>query len=173
MATRKSVMIPEPIETETLDQESVRAGFLIQKWMLSLRDISRSDECPKTVSERCRLAGIEPTRFWYWAKKPEFRIWWNEQMDQEAELRLPDIHRTNYQKAVDGSFPHAKLFLERFDRKYVPHSKQTIEARPPPLVIAMGGTEERGLLSRLQKTEEGNAVIEAAPVKNGGDDEEA
>lgn len=68
---------------------------------------------------------------WYdWEKKEGFSEWWSAAQDEyHSRLGLSDVYKAILRRALGTSPQDAKLYLERFDKKYKP---TTVEERMFP-----------------------------------------
>lgn len=83
-----------------------------------------------TVLEACRAAGVDAGNYYRWFDKPGFAAWWQAEAEAWFGRQLPRVQAAMLRAAggeeMPGS-PDRKLFLERYDRKYAPRSKQELD----------------------------------------------
>ncbi len=80
--------------------------------------------------------GVTHSAISQWFNKPAFAEWYQAQAEEWYRKRLPDIYkavRVSAVGAVDkrlrGSAKAQELYLQRFDRGFIPKSQQSVDAR--------------------------------------------
>ena len=89
-----------------------------------------------TQKESCRAAGVDRGQYHRWFhNSPGFAAWWEAQAETFFHRGLPAVHARVADSAAklfgrDDPKPDtasAKLFMERFDKGFVPRSRKDIE----------------------------------------------
>lgn len=95
------------------------------------------------IGEACKAAGLASRQSFYdWSKDGRFIAWWAEQAERWFGMQLPRVQAAMLRAAsgaeLSGS-PDRKLFLERYDRKYTPRTKQDVELKGQvPIILKVG-----------------------------------
>ncbi len=92
----------------------------------------RSKDYKSSVTQLCEAIGISRRAYYYWFDNPRFVNWWNEQCERHFALRRGAVYAALYEAATERvgrddsrHNPSAiKLYLERFDEKYAPRSRE-------------------------------------------------
>jgi hypothetical protein len=115
-----------------------------------------------TVEEGMTAAGMSRRTFYDWHEMQEgFSVWWNDRAEAHFAKRLPKIMK-NLTRASEGEYSRAdkkadaaliRLFLERFDKGFVPRSRQEItgkdgEELPVTVTFDLGKTKAMEQASR-------------------------
>lgn len=89
-----------------------------------------------TVAEACEAAGLSSRAYYHWFEKcPGFEKWWAAKADLFFARKLPKVKGAVLDAAVskfdkDAGKYNSKaqeLFLQRFDRGFVPRSRSDVE----------------------------------------------
>ena len=81
-----------------------------------------------TVTGACEQAGISRAAYYQWFNRPEFCEWWEQAAERHFAMRLPAVYAAVYDAATKGAqgkdMAAAKLFIQRFDAKFLPKTQQ-------------------------------------------------
>ena len=106
-------------------------------------------EYSATVMDVCKRAGITSQAYYKWFQNEAFREWWQAELDRFFALRRSRVIAAIYQAAISekpqprGSTTDRRLFLERYDKGYMPKSKRELEHRGPvPVDLSQMSQEE-------------------------------
>ena len=89
-----------------------------------------------TVEKACSVIdGLARSTYYDWFDHPDFTEWWQEQADEFFAKRLPKVKGAMLAGAIEHAGkgdkkynPKAQeLFLQRFDKGFVPRSKKEVE----------------------------------------------
>ncbi len=85
-----------------------------------------------SVRDACNRNETQRVQFYRWFRDPGFRAWWIEEIERYFAARLPEIYADLFDAALSkDDRPRAvaahKLVLERFDRRFMPKSKQFVD----------------------------------------------
>ena len=84
-----------------------------------------------SVVAACTAAGIGRQTYYDWFDDSEFVTWWMAQQERHFALSLAQVYGAMRQSALglnkDANPQTIKLMLERFDKAYVPRSKQEVQ----------------------------------------------
>ena len=87
-----------------------------------------------SVSTLCQEIGIARPSYYDWFQHVPFADWWLGNWSKHFALHLPTIYATMMNKASGatqkGDVAAAKLMAERFDKGYVPHTRQDVAGVP-------------------------------------------
>jgi len=87
-----------------------------------------------TVTSLCKAVGVSRAAYYEWFHNVQFAHWWMENWTVHFALNLPRVYAIMMLKAsgdsVAGDVAAAKLIAERFDKGYIPHSRQDIAGVP-------------------------------------------
>ena len=80
----------------------------------------------------CRAAGIHHGSYYRWVKSRDFRRWWIDQQEMFFVTALPQVCGALLHAATEMRAPGEpkvniaaiKLFFERFDKDFIPHSQR-------------------------------------------------
>ncbi|GAF98584.1 unnamed protein product, partial [marine sediment metagenome] len=92
-----------------------------------------------TVTEACRIAGICRDTYYDWMDDDAYCEWFQAQVDHYFALKRGDVMGAMVRSAKGESLPGAsdrKLFLERYDRGYMPRTHQVQEVHQEGPTIA-------------------------------------
>ena len=123
------------------------------KWMPSdnqraMLKIFQDADYDLSVNDACRQLPIDRPSYYHWFDHPEFVAWWQDQHERFFALGLNEVHAAIRDGAVagkkGGNTAAQKLYLERFDARYMPKTKQEIDSRVTiEGLIAELGSEEK------------------------------
>jgi hypothetical protein len=143
MAKRQlNVSVPALIDTKEFHPTCTMQKVL---WA-HLKEIS-NPECDKVTNPAKILAkmGHDRSNWYKWQKQTGFWEWWNKAIEEELEGGILNRVYANLAKLAmtqrDSSV--IKLFLERFDKKYKPATRQEYDfaGYPPPEKDVQAATE--------------------------------
>ncbi len=102
-----------------------------------------------TTLDVCKRAGITPQAYYKWFRNEAFREWWQGELDRFFAFRRGRVVAAVYEAAISekpqprGSTTDRRLFLERYDKGYMPRSKQEMVHRGTvPIDLSQMSTEE-------------------------------
>ena len=98
----------------------------------------------------CRAAEIHHGSYYRWIEDPNFCKWWRAEAEKFFCLRLPRIHaalfdaatRPRTRKEAQIDVAAAKLVLERYDKGFVPRSRQDHVVTPGVLDLSEMSDDE-------------------------------
>ena len=98
-----------------------------------LLEVFQADGYRITSTAACDKAGVNRRTFYHWYENQGFRDWWQAAAEQYFITRLPKVYGRLLDGAAgtfDPSAPKpipamAKLFLDRFDKAFVPKKEVT------------------------------------------------
>ena len=115
---------------EPLTGARIGANWTPSQNQLKALDYAREREYIANVTKMAEYVGISRQAIYQWNECESFVIWWARKRNEFFGSRLDHIHGMMYARATGrtkkGSFPDAKLFLERFDRQYTPRMRQEV-----------------------------------------------
>ena len=86
------------------------------------------------VKELCADIGISYQGYYQWFQHVPFADWWLDNWSKHFALHLPTVYAQMMSKASGGTtrgdVQAAKLIAERFDKGYVPHTRQDVAGVP-------------------------------------------
>ena len=109
----------------------------LSKWkptenMAALLRALREANYDISVTDACQAAGISRQAYYQWFETPEFRAWWEENLDRYFALRrgrvMGALARSAEGERVEGAADR-KLFLERYDQGYAPRERKEVAVR--------------------------------------------
>ena len=133
-----------------------------------------------TVTDACRVAEIDRTTWYLWTHKPGFLDWWNAQREKFWSWRLGDIDKATFEAATgdgEGNHQDRRLFYERYDKGFVPASRQikevqvdvtSLDNRTAELLGAYLDDDREGAQGERPAAVEGAEGDEAAPGVSSG-----
>ncbi len=114
--------------------------------------IFQDKEYAISVTDACRQAGLDRCAYYKWFERdPSFVAWWEAEHERFFTLGLNEIQAAIRRGALTGQGKSQtaaqKLYLERFDARYMPKSKTEIDGK---LTI-------EGLIGELDQDETGES----------------
>ena len=117
------------------EKHSFKGGatdFTPSKKQLSLLMAAQKASYGGGVRAWCRTAEIHHGSYYRWIEDPNFRRWWMAEAEKFFCLRLPRIYgalfdaatRPRKRKDAQIDVAAAKLVLERYDKGFVPRTRQ-------------------------------------------------
>ena len=94
--------------------------------------LAEKAEWKYTVGNLCQDVGISRAAYYQWFDTPGFVEWWGTAVDRWFTMRMPGMYGDVLEAVrMEGSkrnISAAKLLAERFDKRYVPRSRQDVSA---------------------------------------------
>ena len=99
--------------------------------------LSVMQECDygRSITEACAEAKVGRRTYYGWLESPHFSRWWLQQAERHFARSLPAIYGSIVLSATgkdsSGSIAAARLFLERFDKGFVPRTRKDLSLDMP------------------------------------------
>ncbi len=79
---------------------------------------------PKSAIQLLKEFGNNRSNWYFWLKKDGFTDWWNRACaDYHTNIGLSSVYTAIHRRATGSSPQDAKLYLERFDKDYMPNMR--------------------------------------------------
>jgi len=115
----------------------------------NLLEVFKAEDYDVTVTDACKSVGISRETYYNWMEIGAFREWWMDRAEHHFTLLKTSIFSATHKAATSeksqprGSSADRKLFLERFDKDYMPKSRKDINhAGAMPVKLEEMSTEE-------------------------------
>ena len=83
-----------------------------------LRCVSTADS-PLSLHKIAELIGVPVSTVHDWHQRPDFQEWIARNRERFLQGQIHQVYNAMLGKALDGSAPHIKMFLQRFDDDFV------------------------------------------------------